>query len=183
MIASGQDSTEPVTPADAGWQDRLKAANINPETCLATDYLNHFNEIAMLLEMVPDMPEMAAEVKDWQPKTYQQHFADSAFTAKALAIEAFAHAPEHWRSMLDRVTGHMDGLIRAFQDQLPADPGPGDIEEEAKSLARELHHLINLAGSIINGTAREEAVARLGAPDTPDTAGHFSQDDIDSLFD
>ena len=35
---------------------RLRAANINPRTGLATDYLNHFNEAIMLLEMIPDMP-------------------------------------------------------------------------------------------------------------------------------
>jgi hypothetical protein len=28
---------------------RLRAANINPRTGLATDYLNHFNEAIMLL--------------------------------------------------------------------------------------------------------------------------------------
>jgi len=30
----------------------LLAANINPRTGLATDYLNHFNEAIMLLEMI-----------------------------------------------------------------------------------------------------------------------------------
>ena len=40
---------------------RLRAANINPHTGLATDYLNHFNEAVMLLEMVPDMPECAED--------------------------------------------------------------------------------------------------------------------------
>ncbi len=39
----------------------LRAANINPRTGLATDYLNHFNEAIMLLEMVPDMPECAED--------------------------------------------------------------------------------------------------------------------------
>ncbi len=42
--------------------DLLKAANINPVTGLATDYLNHFNEIAMMIATLADMPEMREPV-------------------------------------------------------------------------------------------------------------------------
>src|SRR5256886_5047348 len=38
---------------------RLRTANINPRTGLATDYLNHCNEAIILLEMIPDMPKCA----------------------------------------------------------------------------------------------------------------------------
>jgi hypothetical protein len=41
----------------AGSAAALAAANINPQSGLATDYLNHFNEAIMLLEMIPDMPD------------------------------------------------------------------------------------------------------------------------------
>ena len=37
--------------------ERLAAANINPKTRLASDYLNHFNEAIMLLDLLPSMPE------------------------------------------------------------------------------------------------------------------------------
>ena len=50
------------------------AANINPRTGLATDYLNHFNEAIMLLEMVPDMPECAEDFLDLDPLSYAEHF-------------------------------------------------------------------------------------------------------------
>src|SRR5262249_33673402 len=49
---------------------RLRAANINPRTGLATDYLNHFNEAIMLLEMIPDMPECAEDFLSWRPLSY-----------------------------------------------------------------------------------------------------------------
>ena len=39
-------------------QEKVRDSNIDETTLLATDYLNHFNEIVMLLEMVPEMPEM-----------------------------------------------------------------------------------------------------------------------------
>ena len=36
---------------------RLAAANINPRTGLASDYLNHFNEAVMLLDLLQQAPE------------------------------------------------------------------------------------------------------------------------------
>jgi hypothetical protein len=54
-------------PEAADWAERLRVANINPRTGLATDYLNHFNEAVMLLEMVPDMPECAEDFLTWSP--------------------------------------------------------------------------------------------------------------------
>src|SRR5262245_28249336 len=53
---------------DAAERDQmLRDANINPRTGLATDYLNHFNEAIMLLEMIPDMPECADDFLEWRP--------------------------------------------------------------------------------------------------------------------
>jgi hypothetical protein len=37
---------------------RAKGTTINSQTLLATDYLNHFNEVVMLFEMIADMPDM-----------------------------------------------------------------------------------------------------------------------------
>ena len=70
--------TTKIDTADyAAWADRLQGTNINGTTLLATDYLNHFNEVIMLIEMVPDMPDIIEDVLAWEPKTYVRHFADS----------------------------------------------------------------------------------------------------------
>src|SRR5207253_7798547 len=67
----------------------LHAANINPRTGLATDYLNHFNEAIMLLEMIPDLPDCAEDFLSWRPLSYREHFAASTFRARELAIAAY----------------------------------------------------------------------------------------------
>src|SRR5437763_6066040 len=74
---------------DEARAEQLRAANINPRTGLATDYLNHFNEAIMLLEMVPDMPECAEDFLTWSPLSYAEHFWASNFKARDLAIEAY----------------------------------------------------------------------------------------------
>ena len=70
---------------DEARAEQLRAANINPRTGLATDYLNHFNEAVMLLEMIPDMPECAEDFLGWQPLSYCEHFTASNFKARDLA--------------------------------------------------------------------------------------------------
>ena len=67
----------------------VQGKNIHEETLLATDYLNHFNEIIMLLDMIPSMPECLEDAKAWEPKTYVEHFRDSGFADKDLAIFAY----------------------------------------------------------------------------------------------
>src|SRR4030088_1137740 len=91
-------SRSPDTEARAA---RLRAANINPRTWLATDYLNHFNEAIMLLEMIPDMPECAEDFLDWYPMSYAEHFTASNFRARDLAISAYNSADEHIRVEFD----------------------------------------------------------------------------------
>lgn len=59
---TGQSSYEAIREKAAG-------SNLDPKTLLATDYLNHFNEIVMLLEMIPDMPDILEDAKEWQPKS------------------------------------------------------------------------------------------------------------------
>ena len=43
-------------PASAD-KTRLVEANVNPQTGFASDYLNHFNEAVMLLELMAEVPE------------------------------------------------------------------------------------------------------------------------------
>src|SRR3954471_3766407 len=83
---SGTVSTHRASAAE------LRAANINPRTGLATDYLNHFNEAIMLLEMIPDLPDCAEEFLGWRPLSYREHFAASSFRARELAIAAYEAA-------------------------------------------------------------------------------------------
>src|SRR6202165_5806635 len=88
-------------PVDEARAAELRAANINPRTGLAPDYLNHFNEAVMLLEMVPDMPECAEDFLGWHPLSYAEHFTASNFRARDLAIEAYNSADEHIRAEFD----------------------------------------------------------------------------------
>src|SRR5271156_609860 len=91
--------------------DRVRGTNISETTLLATDYLNHFNEIVMLLEMLPDMPELFEEAKAWRPKSYVEHFAGSSSPFHSLAIELYPHVPARFREPFETTIGQLEGMI------------------------------------------------------------------------
>jgi len=97
-----QDCVEAVpAPDDEAQPLRLADANINPATGLATDYLNHFNEAIMLLEMLSACPECLEDFLGWRPKSYREHFTASGFKARDLAIAAYDAADPNLRHCLD----------------------------------------------------------------------------------
>ena len=73
---------------------KVAGSNLDPQTFLATDYLNHFNEVVMLIEMILDMPEILEDAKEWQPKAYKDHFRDSTIADREIAIEAYDAVPD-----------------------------------------------------------------------------------------
>src|SRR5215467_7756594 len=109
-------TSKPTGPDAATRAAALKAANINPKTGLATDYLNHFNEAIMLLEMIPAMPECADDFLSWQPLTYAEHFVASNFKGRDLAIAAYNEAPRSIRVPFDEVCATMTSILMAIRD-------------------------------------------------------------------
>src|ERR1700689_5262459 len=133
----------------------LRAANINPRTGLATDYLNHFNEAIMLLEMIPDMPECAEEFLGWQPLSYREHFTASHFKARELAIEAYDSADTGIRTEFDNITSAMTSILTAVSGamrEVRQDKTRATLAEQATGWVKPL---VTLAGGIINGHGSE----------------------------
>jgi hypothetical protein len=129
----------------------LRAANINPRTGLATDYLNHFNEAIMLLEMIPDMPECAEDFFTWSPLSYAEHFWASNFKGRDLAIEAYELADADIRAEFDNVTSAMTSILTAVgaaMREARQDKTRATLAEQATGWVKPL---VALAGGIING--------------------------------
>ena len=132
----------------------VRGKNINETSLLATDYLNHFNEIIMLLEMVPGMPECLEDCKAWQPKSYAEHFHDSCFADKELAILAYENSPPRYRDPFDSAVATMDTLVREGLQKIGAAIESGNEELLADTVARTAHTLrefVDVASAIING--------------------------------
>src|ERR1700754_3670015 len=99
---------------DAAERDQmLLDANINPRTGLATDYLNHFNEAIMLLELIPDIPDYAEDFLTWQPLSYREHFAASNFSARELAIASYDSVDPAIRGEFDSIPSALTSILTA----------------------------------------------------------------------
>lgn len=150
------------------WQDRLAGTTINPHTLLATDYLNHFNEVVMLIDLIADMPDCLDDLEAWRPRGYEDHFRQSRLTHSDLAVELYAHVLPARRDALERVIDDLNRLIPGIiAGSAAADPD--------KTAA--LRSLIEKAGAIINGAIDP------GESRSPQEGGTLRQDDIDHLFD
>ena len=151
--ARSDHQTGPDTEARAG---RLRAANINPRTGLASDYLNHFNEAIMLLEMIPDLPECAEDFLLWYPLSYREHFMASHFKARGLAIEAYDSADERIRAEFDHITGAMTSILTAVgaaMREARQDKTRATLAEQAAAWVKPL---VALAGGVIHGGAEAD---------------------------
>ena len=171
-MAGGADQALAVAPpASAIAPDPHGVPNINPATGLSTDYLNHFTEAVMVLEMLTVMPDCLPDLQAWEPKTYCEHFAASRFTSRSAVIAHYRAANPRVRRDLDNTAEILNAALRKTRDTVVAQFGAPVAAEIAKGAAARLKPLIATAAAIINGTATG-----------PDQDRQSTQAAIDALF-
>jgi hypothetical protein len=160
-------------------RERVRDTTINDTTLLSTDYCNHLNEVVMLIGMigaVGDAADMLAEVREWKPLTYAEHFEASGLSIGPLAIEAYDICETKYREAFDTTLEKFNQRVIAGCSELADVIEGGDAEHiafNANALSMELQAVIDQLGGIIHGAATTDAV---------DDADGLSQDDIDALF-
>jgi hypothetical protein len=152
-----QDCSAPAQAPDetAAGGARLCGANINARTGLATDYLNHFNEAIMLLEMLSACPDCVEDFLAWRPMSYREHFAASRFKSRQLAIAAYDTAAPSARDGLDALAVTMTAVLEATRAALCIVTSREAAGTIASGAAACLKPLIARAGAVINGETDE----------------------------
>ena len=146
----------------------VAGTNIHPDTLLATDYLNHFNEAIMLVELVPSMPECLDDLRDWQPVSYEQHFAESNLSDGPLAILAYENSRPCFRKPFDETVNRIRAKVGATIEDLDRLIAAGADEAQLTDIANDnvthLRNLLDIASAIIHGseaTADQATIDRL----------------------
>ena len=138
------------------FREKVKGTNIDEQTLLATDYLNHFNEIVMLFDMLADMPELIEDCKAWQPRSYEDHFRQSTFSDKDLAVEAYGKVPSRFRIPFEETIHQINTLILESVERLDADISAGTEDEllrhTCSAISRAAQALMDCASGIIHGS-------------------------------
>ena len=148
--------------------EALAVANIHPESGLATDYLNHFNEVAMLLEMLADMPDMAEEVLAWAPCAYTEHFVRTGYAGADTVIAAWDAAPHALKAHFQTIIAALDDALGEAQSKLRDD----DVAGAAALAASDIEPLLAAARAAVNGRIEGEGVDDQSA----------DQAEVDALF-
>jgi hypothetical protein len=161
------------------FRSHIPGTNINESTLLASDYLNHFHELVMLIEALASAPDdFADDLAAWRPVTYEEHFTSSGFRDKNLAIAAYRRAPLPVREAFDAAVARLHdeavALIATLRRELQSQSRAG-LASYCDAAATRLRVLIETANAIAIGAPIPQTAAR-------ETAGN-GQDAIDALFD
>lgn len=161
------------------FRSHIPGTNINESTLLASDYLNHFHELVMLFEAIATEPaDFTDDLMSWRPLTYEEHFAESGFRDKNLAIAAYRRAPPRIRARFDEAVARLHGEAVTLVAEVAAElNGRGkDLNATCERATQRLRVLIDEANAIANG----EALSDRTNPDASADIG--GQAAIDALF-
>lgn len=150
------------------WRKRVAGKNICQETLLATDYLNHFNEVTMLIELLPESPDMLEMCREWRPCDYKRHFENGQIADKELIIEAYDHVPSHHKRKFEATIADIDDAVLSSLGIIEDVMGEGD-GEELSQICTETVSNVNALVQKLNGIIHGHTTA-------------MSQDEIDSLL-
>ena len=154
-------------------RETLLAANVNPKTGLATDYLNHFNEVVMLMEMLPDMPDCAEDVLDWAPCDYCSHFEKSGLKDIDVVILAYNAVPREIKAHFETLILQIDSAVVQAQSLLRGEVTDEITQQVAHLASEDIKPLIVAASGAINGSEESEE----------DYVDESVQAEVDALFD
>jgi hypothetical protein len=138
---------------------QLARANINPVTGLATDYLNHFNEAIMLLEMLESCPECVEDFRAWKPMSYREHFTQPHYKHRSIAIDAYETADPTARHYLDTLADAMTDVLQATSKAFATGLSPRAATQLADRTAAWLRPLVARAAAVINGETDADAAS------------------------
>jgi hypothetical protein len=133
------------------------AALVNPASGIANDYLNHFNEILLLIENLPALlPEMIDEILAWRPVSYRQYFTNSPLPGSAATLEIYNSLDDEFRVDFEAMVVMLDNIILESIEVIKAARCPdGTLDPDAVSdtceiLGQRLRKVLDRTADLVN---------------------------------
>ncbi len=137
------------------YRRKVADTNIDSRSLLSTDYFNTFNSVVMVLDMLPDAPELLEEIERWKFLDYVDHFRSSGLNFANLAIEVYPFSPPELREAFE----HKADGIRAIIEELPRtlrrllNTGEkGAFDDISRMMATQLRLMMEEGNSIVHGS-------------------------------
>jgi hypothetical protein len=120
---------EPTQTREKAVEELQSKTLVNPVSGLANDYLNLFNELVMMLEQIPQMPELLDDLAAWCPVSYQEYFRKSKLPGRHSALSAYEALSPSFRRRFETFVAELDvvalasvaSVRRLFKDGVPQD--------------------------------------------------------------
>jgi hypothetical protein len=150
---SGGDQSAP----DLGSIEERAACLVNPASGIANDYLNHFNEILLLIENLPTLlPEMLDELLCWRPITYREYFAKSLLPGSSRALQIYDGLDDTFRRDFESIIDGINAMALASIDVIRAhrsqdgDLDPSKVSDFCENASSAIRSALNRAADLVN---------------------------------
>jgi hypothetical protein len=117
---------------------------------LSNDYLNHYSEALMLIEMAAVDPELGLELGAWRPLGYRAYFEASPLRRAPEALAAYEALTNAQRAAFEGLTQAMDGLAATAIAGLQPPCGPAEAALIAEATLPPFQRLVARAASFLN---------------------------------
>lgn len=142
---------------------KLSVANVNPATGFTTNYLNHYVEILLLLEILPDMPDCIYNIREWKPVSYRDYILKGGLSHCEIILKAYEAVDPDRKANLNAVSSAADqqitSLIERVEQVISVNDQKGliDISGEAKKCLTT--HIEALNRAIMSGYSSQGDLA------------------------
>ena len=136
---------------------------VNPSTGLANDYLNVFNEILLLLEFLPTMPEMTDEALAWQPRGYCEYFAQSSIPGAQEALHAYASVHPGLRKKFEAVLARLTQIVVDAQKTVAEEAARPDFPDCIVQSCEQTAEAMRIGLAYVNRLINEGGVSSAGS--------------------
>ena len=133
------------------WPNGPRSSSIRPPG-LANDYLNVFNEIVMMIELLPQMPHLADDIAAWSPVMYRDYFQRSALGGRVGALRAYDGLDPAFRAAFDRSAAQLAHRARRATSTVlaRASDGPDALSTLCHTESRGLRKTLDRLAQIVN---------------------------------
>jgi hypothetical protein len=110
--------------------------------------------------MLPDMPDCLADVVEWKPASYTEHFMRSGFRDAELTVRAYHAAPSNIRHQFDSLVADITvSVIEVIKEvERLVNSGKQEVLPQIVNCqVKDLRTMVDEASGIINGTCRTHA--------------------------
>lgn len=132
-------------------------SGIDEATGFASDFLNQFNEVVMLLDCIATGDGYAVDdLLEWRPRGYAAHFAAGRLAGRMRIVRAYRMAPGSARQRLDSMARELSAVVMAggrFIAACRRARADDSIAPLARHLASDVRRRLAALDSLVHGGA------------------------------